>query len=101
MGGRVEMVFELKTTCYGTTINYQLSQKLKLSGNCEFNHLPNILTLFVLVNAVHRNPSFCYSLYMLDAGLLIDLSFSLTLSRKLICIVFLLLVHYLPAWYWN
>ena len=36
--------FELKTNNFDTLINYQLSQKLKLLGNDEFNHLTIILT---------------------------------------------------------
>ena len=31
-------------SCYDTMINYQLSQKFKLLGNNELNHLTNILT---------------------------------------------------------
>ena len=44
MGGRVESGFELGITCSDTMRNYQLSQKLKLLGYGEFNHLTNILT---------------------------------------------------------
>ena len=36
---------ELKISCSDTMLNYRLSQKLKLLGNCEFNHLTIILTL--------------------------------------------------------
>ncbi len=44
LGGRVKSGFELKTTCFDTIINYHLSQKLKLFGNDEFNHLNIIQT---------------------------------------------------------
>ena len=44
MGGRVELGFELGITCSDTMRNYQFSQKLKLLGYDEFNHLINILT---------------------------------------------------------
>ena len=44
MGGRVESGFELGITCSDTMRNYRLSQKLKLLGYGEFNHLTNILT---------------------------------------------------------
>ena len=36
--------FELGITCSDTMRNYRLSQKLKLLGYGEFNHLTNILT---------------------------------------------------------
>jgi hypothetical protein len=41
----VESGFELGISCSDTMRNYRFSQKLKLLGNCEFNHLTNILTL--------------------------------------------------------
>ena len=47
MGGRVESSFELGITCSDTMKNYRLSQKLKLLGYGEFNHLTNILTLLL------------------------------------------------------
>ena len=40
----MESRFELGTTCSDTMRNYRLSQKLKLLGYGEFNHLTNILT---------------------------------------------------------
>ena len=43
-GSRVEARFKLKTTCSDTMIYYRLSQRLKLLGNGEFNHLTIILT---------------------------------------------------------
>ena len=36
---RIEIGFKLKTSCFETMINYHLSQKLKLLGNDQFNHL--------------------------------------------------------------
>ena len=41
----MESGFELGITCSDTMRNYRLSQKLKLLGYGEFNHLTNILTL--------------------------------------------------------
>jgi hypothetical protein len=40
----VESEFKLEITCSDTMINYQFSQKLKLLGNDEVNHLTIILT---------------------------------------------------------
>ena len=40
----VETGFKLRITCSDIMITYQLSQKLKLLGNDEFNHLTIILT---------------------------------------------------------
>ena len=34
----METGIKLKTSYSDTMINYQLSQELKLLGNCEFNH---------------------------------------------------------------
>jgi hypothetical protein len=42
--GNVEFGFELGITYSNIIINYRFSQKLKLLGNDEFNHLTNILT---------------------------------------------------------
>ena len=39
MEGRVKPGIELKISYSDTMLNYRLSQKLKLLGNCEFNHL--------------------------------------------------------------
>ena len=36
---------ELRISCFDTMLNYRLSQKLKLLGNGEFNHLTIILTI--------------------------------------------------------
>ena len=44
MGGRVEIGFELRTT-YSDTMIINHSQKPKLLGNCEFNHLTIILIM--------------------------------------------------------
>ena len=44
MGGGMETGIELSISCSDTMINYQFSQKLKLLGNSEFNHLIIILT---------------------------------------------------------
>jgi len=43
MGDRVKTQSKLKTTCSETMINYELSQKRKLLGNCEFNHFLTII----------------------------------------------------------
>ena len=40
----METGIELSISCSDTMINYQFSQKLKLLGNSEFNHLIIILT---------------------------------------------------------
>ena len=45
MGGRVKPGIELKISCSNTMLNYRLSQKLKLLGNSEFNHLTISLTI--------------------------------------------------------
>ena len=45
MGGRAKIGIELKISCSDTMLNYRLSQKFKLLGNDEFNHLTIILTL--------------------------------------------------------
>ena len=44
MGGRVKPGIELRISCSDTMLNYRLSQKLKLLGNGEFNHLTISLT---------------------------------------------------------
>ena len=44
MGGRVKLGIELRIPCSDTMLNYWLSQKLKLLGNGEFNHLTISLT---------------------------------------------------------
>ena len=44
MGGRVKLEIELRISCSDTMLNYRLSQKLKLLGNGEFNHLTISLT---------------------------------------------------------
>ena len=44
MEGRVKLEIELRISCSDTMLNYRLSQKLKLLGNCEFNHLTISLT---------------------------------------------------------
>ena len=44
MGGRVKTGIELRIFCSDTMLNYRLSQKFKLLGNSEFNHLTISLT---------------------------------------------------------
>ena len=44
MEHKVETGFKLRTSYSDNIINYRLSQKLKLLGNSEFNHLTIILT---------------------------------------------------------
>ena len=44
MGGRVKSGIKLKIFFSDTMLNYRLSQKFKLLGNDEFNHLIIILT---------------------------------------------------------
>ena len=44
MGGGVKPGIKLKISCSDTILNYRLSQKLKLLGNDEFNHLIISLT---------------------------------------------------------
>ena len=41
----LKLEIELGIFCSDTMLNYRLSQKLKLLGNCEFNHLTISLTL--------------------------------------------------------
>ena len=53
MGGRVKPGIELKIFCSDTILNYQLSQKFKLLGNDEFNHLTIILTAFFFKSSVN------------------------------------------------
>ena len=45
MRDRVESGFELRIKCSDTMRNYWFSQKFKLLGYGEFNHLINILTI--------------------------------------------------------
>ena len=45
MEGRVKPGIELKISCSNTVLNYRLSQKFKLLGNDEFNHLIISLTI--------------------------------------------------------
>jgi len=44
MGVRVEIGFKLRSTCFDSMMDYQLSQMLELLGNSEFNYLTFILT---------------------------------------------------------
>ena len=44
MGGRVNLEIELRIFYSDTMLNYQLSPKLKLLGNGEFNYLTISLT---------------------------------------------------------
>ena len=44
MGSRVKLEIELRISCSDTMLDYRLSQKLKLLGNGEFNHLTISLT---------------------------------------------------------
>ena len=47
MGGRVKIGIEFRIFCFDTMLNYWLSQKLKLLGNGEFNHLTISLTCMI------------------------------------------------------
>jgi hypothetical protein len=47
----VKTGFELGITYSDTIIKYKLSQKLKLLGNDEFNHLTSILVMSNYMNA--------------------------------------------------
>ena len=44
MEGRVKLGIELKISYSDTMLNYRLSQKFKMLGNSEFNHLIISLT---------------------------------------------------------
>jgi hypothetical protein len=55
MEGRVESGFELGITCSDTMRNYRLSQKLKLLGYGEFNHLTNILSFKIKLGPLDFN----------------------------------------------
>ncbi len=59
MRGRVKSGFELEITCFNDTMrNYRLSQKLKLLGNGEFNHLIDILTISThKLKPMHLDPT--------------------------------------------
>jgi hypothetical protein len=57
MGGRVELEFKLGIIYSDTMRNYRFSQKLKLLGYGEFNHLTNILTALANLG-LHLNNSF-------------------------------------------
>ena len=47
MRGRVKPGIELRISCSDTMLNYQLSQKFKLLGNDELNHLTINLTMSI------------------------------------------------------
>ena len=47
MEGRVKLRIELKIFYSDTILNYRLSQKLKLLGDGEFNHLTISLTILI------------------------------------------------------
>ena len=49
MEGRVKQGIELRISCSDIMLNYKLSQKFKLLGNCEFNHLTISLTKLNIV----------------------------------------------------
>ena len=49
MGGRVKQGIELRISCSDIMLNYKLSQKFKLLGNSEFNHLTISLTKLNIV----------------------------------------------------
>ena len=49
MGGRVKQGIELRISCSDIMLNYKLSQKFKLLGNGEFNHLTISLTKLNIV----------------------------------------------------
>ena len=54
MGDRLETGL---TACFNTMINYHLSQKLKLLGNGEYNHLTFTLQNLIEKNKLHQNQS--------------------------------------------
>ena len=54
MKGRVKSGIELRISCSNIMLNYRLSQKLKLLGNDEFNHLTISLTRCI----IQRRPEF-------------------------------------------
>lgn len=58
MGGRLETKFKFRASCSSSMINYLLSQKFKLIGNHEFNHLNIILTNFDIILVINLNISF-------------------------------------------
>jgi hypothetical protein len=45
----VETWFKLRTIYSDIMVNYHFSQKFKLLGNCEFNHLTIILIYMMMV----------------------------------------------------
>ena len=53
MGGKSGDYHLSRTICFDIMINYQLSQKLKLIGNDEFNRLTIILTSIKDDEGVH------------------------------------------------
>ena len=54
MGDRLETGL---TACFNTMINYHLSQKLKLLGNGEYNHLTFTLQNLIEKNKLHQKQS--------------------------------------------
>ena len=52
MRGRVKPMIELMIFCFDTMLNYRLSQKFKLLGNGEFNHLTINLTHSLYINSL-------------------------------------------------
>ena len=54
MGGRVESGIKLKVYCSNTMLNYWFSQKFKLLGNCEFNHLTIVLTKAINISSCNK-----------------------------------------------
>ena len=54
MEGRVKPGIELRISYFDTMLNYRLSQKVKLLGNDEFNHLTINLTTLTLAFYMKR-----------------------------------------------
>ena len=54
MGGRVKTIIELRISYSDTMLNYWFSQKFKLLGNGEFNHLIIIQTYYVKLSIVPK-----------------------------------------------
>ena len=58
MRGRVKLGIELRISCSDTMLNYWLSQKLKLLGNDEFNHLTISLTVYFMNGLIDNDNRF-------------------------------------------
>ena len=64
MGDRVKPRIELRISCSDTILNYRFSQKLKLLGNGEFNHLTISLANFFFFFLISKKDVYSKNCYM-------------------------------------